>query len=57
MSRKFLHEEIYRGAEALAKLAEPQIVVCAPGALGRIWSTTSPRQLSQAASHRSRSGR
>ena len=34
MSRKFLHEEIYRGAEALAKLAAPQIVVCGAGALG-----------------------
>jgi len=34
MSRKFLHEEIYRGAAALAKLAEPQLVVCGAGALG-----------------------
>lgn len=34
MSRKFLHEETYRGAEALARLAELQIVVCGAGALG-----------------------
>jgi tRNA A37 threonylcarbamoyladenosine dehydratase len=34
MTRKFLHEEIYRGAEALAKLAEPQLVLCGGGALG-----------------------
>jgi molybdopterin/thiamine biosynthesis adenylyltransferase len=34
MAGKFLHEEIYRGAEALAKLAEPQVTICGAGALG-----------------------
>jgi molybdopterin/thiamine biosynthesis adenylyltransferase len=34
MSRKFLHEAIYRGAEALDKLAVPQVTICGAGALG-----------------------
>jgi molybdopterin/thiamine biosynthesis adenylyltransferase len=34
MTRKLLHEEIYRGAEAMAKLAAPHVVVCGAGALG-----------------------
>ena len=34
MTRKFLHEEQYRGADQLAKLAEPQLVLCGAGALG-----------------------
>ncbi|REJ68214.1 MAG: ThiF family adenylyltransferase [Planctomycetota bacterium] len=34
MASKFLHEKIYRGGAALAKLAELQIVVCGAGALG-----------------------
>lgn len=34
MATKFLHEEIYRGAETLAKLAEPQVTICGAGALG-----------------------
>ena len=31
---KFLHEEVYRGADSLAKLKTPLIVVCGAGALG-----------------------
>jgi molybdopterin/thiamine biosynthesis adenylyltransferase len=34
MASKFLHEEIYRGAESVAKLAEPQVTICGAGALG-----------------------
>ena len=34
MAGKFLHEEIYRGAETLAKLAEPRVAICGAGALG-----------------------
>src|ERR1041384_8203666 len=34
MSRKFLHEQIYRGDEALAKLAPPNVTICGAGALG-----------------------
>jgi molybdopterin/thiamine biosynthesis adenylyltransferase len=34
MAGKYLHEEIYRGAEAVAKLAAPQITICGAGALG-----------------------
>lgn len=34
MTRKYLHEESYRGADALAKLAEPLVTVCGAGALG-----------------------
>src|SRR5205085_9356899 len=31
---KLLHEELYRGAEKLAKLRDVQIVLCGAGALG-----------------------
>ncbi|MCE9546623.1 MAG: ThiF family adenylyltransferase [Planctomycetia bacterium] len=34
MANKFLHEEIYRGAEQVAKLAVPQVTICGAGALG-----------------------
>src|SRR5262245_27480217 len=34
MASKFLHEEIYRGAESVAKLAERQLTICGAGALG-----------------------
>ena len=34
MAGKFLHEEIYRGADALAKLGIPQVTICGAGALG-----------------------
>lgn len=34
MASKYLHEEIYRGAEAVAKLAEPLVTICGAGALG-----------------------
>lgn len=34
MASKYLHEEIYRGAESVAKLAEPLVTICGAGALG-----------------------
>jgi molybdopterin/thiamine biosynthesis adenylyltransferase len=34
MASKFLHEEIYRGADSLAKLAAPLVTICGAGALG-----------------------
>jgi molybdopterin/thiamine biosynthesis adenylyltransferase len=34
MASKYLHEEIYRGADAVAKLAGPQVTICGAGALG-----------------------
>lgn len=34
MTRKFLHEQLYRGAEPLARLGQPQLVLCGAGALG-----------------------
>ena len=34
MAHKFLHEEIYRGADALAKLSVAQVTICGAGALG-----------------------
>lgn len=34
MSRKFLHEAIYRGADALEKIATPRVTICGAGALG-----------------------
>ena len=34
MTSKFLHEEVYRGAESVAKLATPLITICGAGALG-----------------------
>jgi molybdopterin-synthase adenylyltransferase len=34
MASKFLHEEIYRGAESVAKLAAPQVTICGAGAIG-----------------------
>ena len=34
MVSRFLHEEIYRGADALSKLSESQITICGAGALG-----------------------
>lgn len=34
MPGKFLHEEIYRGQDALARLARPCVAVCGAGALG-----------------------
>lgn len=34
MTRKFLHEEIYRGADRIARLAEPLVTICGAGALG-----------------------
>lgn len=34
MSRKFLHEAVYRGADAIDKLAAPLVTICGAGALG-----------------------
>jgi molybdopterin/thiamine biosynthesis adenylyltransferase len=34
VSRKFLHEAIYRGADVLEKLAAPRVTICGAGALG-----------------------
>jgi molybdopterin/thiamine biosynthesis adenylyltransferase len=34
MTNKFIHEEVYRGGEAMAKLSEPLITICGAGALG-----------------------
>jgi molybdopterin/thiamine biosynthesis adenylyltransferase len=34
MPRKFLHEEIYRGSESVAKLAAPRVTICGAGAIG-----------------------
>ena len=34
MASKYLHEEIYRGAESVAKLAKPLVTICGAGALG-----------------------
>jgi molybdopterin/thiamine biosynthesis adenylyltransferase len=34
MAGKFLHEEIYRGGDALAKLRVPQVTICGAGAIG-----------------------
>ena len=34
MASKFLHEEFYRGADAIAKLGEPLVTICGAGALG-----------------------
>jgi molybdopterin/thiamine biosynthesis adenylyltransferase len=34
MSRRFLHETIYRGAASLERLAAPRITICGAGALG-----------------------
>ena len=34
MASKYLHEEIYRGAQSVAKLAEPLVTLCGAGALG-----------------------
>ena len=34
MASKYLHEEIYRGAQSVAKLAKPLVTICGAGALG-----------------------
>ena len=34
MASKYLHEEIYRGDDAIAKLGEPLVTICGAGALG-----------------------
>jgi adenylyltransferase/sulfurtransferase len=34
MPGKFHHEQLYRGADAVAKLAEAQLTLCGAGALG-----------------------
>lgn len=44
MASKFLHEEQYRGEGQLAKLAEPQLVLCGAGALGSLLADNLVRQ-------------
>jgi molybdopterin/thiamine biosynthesis adenylyltransferase len=44
MSRKFLHEEIYRGADALQKLSELRVTLCGAGALGSLLADNLSRQ-------------
>lgn len=44
MSRKFLHEVLYRGAGALDKLAVPQVTICGAGALGSHLADSLARQ-------------
>lgn len=44
MTRKFLHEEQYRGTILLAKLAEPQLVHCGAGAFGSSLADNLTRQ-------------
>jgi len=34
MNRRYLHEEIYRGTDALEMLSQPQLVICGAGAIG-----------------------
>ena len=34
MTRKFLHEEIYRGADQLARLSDRRLTICGAGAIG-----------------------
>lgn len=44
MSRKFLHEAIYRGSDAIGKLAVPHVTVCGAGALGSQLADSLARQ-------------
>ncbi len=44
MASKYLHEEIYRGAESVAKLAEPLVTICGAGALGSNMADNLARQ-------------
>ena len=44
VDRKFLHEELYRGAADLGRLALPQLVLCGAGALGSLLADNLVRQ-------------
>ncbi len=44
MANKFLHEEIYRGADQLAKLAERSVTICGVGAVGSLLADNLARQ-------------
>ena len=44
MADKFLHEALYRGQEAIAKLGQAQITICGAGALGSHLIDTLARQ-------------
>lgn len=44
MTRKFLHEAIYRGQGAIDKLAAPQVTICGAGALGSHLADSLARQ-------------
>jgi molybdopterin/thiamine biosynthesis adenylyltransferase len=44
MAEKFLHEALYRGQQAIDRLAQAQIVVCGAGALGSHLIDTLARQ-------------
>ena len=44
MAGKFLHEEIYRGTDAFARLAVPQLTLCGAGALGSHLADSLARQ-------------
>jgi molybdopterin/thiamine biosynthesis adenylyltransferase len=44
MSRAFLHEEFYRGADEVARLAMPLVTLCGAGALGSLLADNLARQ-------------
>lgn len=44
MSRKYLHESIYRGPEAIDKLAAAKVTICGAGALGSHLADSLARQ-------------
>ena len=39
MTNVYLHEAIYRGPEAIARLGQLRITICGAGALGSCWPT------------------
>ena len=40
----YLHEEVYRGKEAMQKIAKPHVIICGVGAIGSILCDTLIRQ-------------
>ena len=44
MASKFLHEEAYRGQDALARLASVPVTLCGAGALGSLVADNLARQ-------------
>lgn len=44
VTRRFLHEELYRGTDRLAELARPQLALCGAGALGSLLADNLARQ-------------